>query len=400
MVPPAMSEAGSVIIYRGFYNEKTIKLFIAMLLFVVPVILLIVLLGYAKQLENQGTEEPLETEESKMPETAESLPEEPEIVYDPPEYTFTTDEITVYIGGLTEEYTIAFVNDLHLVTDTEVGHVLEEELPEVMKRYNELSVTADGKHAEDLWPEVIKYLNYNDFDAVIFGGDLLDYCSPSNIEVLEQGFDQLKYDRDRVIYLRSDHDYIGTYGGSQYTDADGVAAQAQLWDGDSEEKVIDLGEFLIVGINRSYQNLSDERLEYLNRELRDGRPVIVATHVPFYSEEDAESLEARSMEIRNRIYYWNKTDSVYSPDENTQKFIDEMYAPGSNVVQILAAHLHASWDGKATKKVGEHIFAPAYSGSIGIIHVTGQKVQETQMGDVSSNNAIKEKQNEEKDPGK
>lgn len=52
----------------------------------------------------------------------ESLPEEPEIVYDPPEYPFTTDEITVYIGGLTEEYTIAFVNDLHLVTDTEVGH--------------------------------------------------------------------------------------------------------------------------------------------------------------------------------------------------------------------------------------------------------------------------------------
>ena len=282
--------------------KKTIKLFIAMLLFVVPVILLIVLLGYAKQSENQGTEEPLETEESKMPETVESLPEEPEIVYDPPEYPFTTDEITVYIGGLTEEYTIAFVNDLHLVTDTEVGHVLEEELPEVMKRYNELSVTADGKHAEDLWPEVIKYLNYNDFDAVIFGGDLLDYCSPSNIEVLEQGFDQLKYDRDRVIYLRSDHDYIGTYGGSQYTDADGVAAQAQLWDGDSEEKVIDLGEFLIVGINRSYQNLSDERLEYLNKELRDGRPVIVATHVPFYSEEDAESLEARSMEIRNRKY--------------------------------------------------------------------------------------------------
>ena len=166
-------------------------------------------------------------------------------------------------------------------------------------------------------------------------------------------------------------------------DADGWQLRHNS-DGDSEEKVIDLGEFLIVGINRSYQNLSDERLEYLNRELRDGRPVIVATHVPFYSEEDAESLEARSMEIRNRIYYWNKTDSVYSPDENTQKFIDEMYAPGSNVVQILAAHLHASWDGKATKKSGGSIFLPpAYSGSIGIIHVTGQKVQETQMGDVS-----------------
>lgn len=32
--------------------------------------------------------------------------------------------------------------------------------------------------------------------------------------------------------------------------------------------------------------------------------------------------------------------------------------------------------------------------------MTGQKVQETETGDVSSNNAIKEKQNEEKDPEK
>ena len=376
--------------------KKIIKLFIAILLFVIPMVLLIFLLGYTKQVENYGTEETFETEEPTLPEPMESLQEETEIVYDSPKYSFATDEITVYIGGLTEEYTIAFVNDLHLVTDTEVGHVLEEELPEVMKRYNELAITNDGKHAEELWPEIIRYLNYNNFDAVIFGGDLLDYCSPSNIEVLKQGFEQLKYDSDRMIYLRSDHDYVGTYGGSQYTDADGFAAQKQLWDGDSEEKVIDMREFLIVGINKSYLNLSDDRLNYLNGELRDGRPVIVATHVPFYVTEDAESLEARSLEIRNKIYYWNPTNSGYCPDENTQKFIDEMYAPGSNVVQILAAHLHASWDGKATKKVGEHIFAPAYSGSIGIIHVTGQKVQETEVGDVSSNNVIKEKENGEK----
>lgn len=378
--------------------KKIFKLFISMFLFLIPLGILIFLLGLEKQRTDENPEvTPVETETTEVPETTENLPEEPEkITYDPPEYQFATDEITVYIEGLTRDYTIAFVNDLHLVTDTEVGHVLEEELPELMKRYNELSVTADGKHAEEIWPEVIKYLNYNDFDAVVFGGDLLDYCSPSNIEVLKQGFDQLKYDSDQMIYLRSDHDYIGTYGGDRYTDADGIAAQARLWDGDSEKKVIDLGEFLIVGINKSYSNLSDERLKYLIGKLRDGRPVIVATHVPFYVEEDAESLEARSMEVRNRIYYWNPTDSVYCPDQNTQKFIQEMYAPNSNVVQILAAHLHGSWDGKATQKIREHIFAPTYSGSIGIIHVTGQKVQETGNGDVSFNDVTKERENNEK----
>lgn len=303
---------------------------------------------------------------------AESIPEEEEIVYDPPEYDFKTDEITVELDGLDREYTIAFVNDLHMITDKEAGDVLEENLPVVRERYENLSVTPEGIHGEELWPEIVKYLNYHDFDAVIFGGDMLDYCSHSNMKALTQGFEDLKYPKECLLYLRSDHDYGGWYGGSVFTDSDGFAAQAGLWDGDTGEGCIDFEEFRIVGINKSYVNLSDDRLEFLMQQIESGKPVILATHVPFYSEMDT-SLEQLSMAVRNRIYYWNPENSGYCPDANTQQFIDHMYAPDSNVVQIVAAHMHAAWDGVVANDLKEHIFAPSFQGNIGIIHVVDRE---------------------------
>lgn len=294
-----------------------------------------------------------------------------EIIYGPPEYSFKIDEITVEIEGLDRGYDIAFVNDLHLITDSEPGDVLEENLPVVRERYDTFSVTPEGVHAEELWPEIIKFLNYYDFDAIIFGGDMLDYCSHLNMSVLEEGFDGLKYPREQIMYIRSDHDYGGWYGGSVFTDTDGFIAQSKLWDGDESTGCIEFDEFMIVGVNKSYQNFSEERLSFLKEKLGAGKPVIVASHVPFYSEAD-KSLEETSMEVRNRIYYWNKEDSSYHPDENTQEFIDCMYDADSNVIQIVAAHLHASWDGIAANDVKEHIFAPSFEGRIGIIHIIGK----------------------------
>lgn len=269
---------------------------------------------------------------------------------------------------MTRGYDIAFVNDLHMITDSEPGDVLKENLPKVRERYDTLSVTPEGIHGEELWPEIIQFLNFYNFDAIIFGGDMLDYCSHSNMNALTEGFDELKYPKEQIMYLRSDHDYGEWYGGGVFTETDSFIAQSKLWDGDDGMACIEFDEFQIVGINKSYQNLPEERLDFLLKKLNGDKPVILATHVPFYSEED-ESLEKLSMEVRNRVYYWNRENSPYCPDVNTQKLIDCMYDEDSNVIQILAAHLHAAWDGVVANNLKEHIFAPAFEGRIGIVHI-------------------------------
>ncbi len=321
----------------------------------------------------ESTTEEGQSEENT--ESTESVEENQMPLYPPAEYDFIVDEITVEIEGLSRGYDIAVINDLHLITDTQPGDVLEENLPTVTDRYNTFAVTSDGVHADELWPEIIKFLNYYDFDGVVFAGDMLDYCSHSNMSVLSEGFDDLKYPKEKIMYIRSDHDYGGWYGGGVFTDADGFTLQSEFFDGDSGKNCIEFDEFLIVGVNKSYQNLSDNRLSFLNEKMNMGKPVIMVTHVPFYSEQDP-SLEELSMEKRNRIYYWNKENSTYSPDANTQSFIDNMYDINSSVVQILAAHVHAAWDGVVANDLRQHIFGPAFEGRIGIVHVVAKKESE------------------------
>ncbi|MCM1541275.1 MAG: hypothetical protein NC121_08435 [Blautia sp.] len=304
-----------------------------------------------------------------VPDSTEA-PGEEEIVYPAPEYDFKADEITVEIPGLEREYAIAFVNDVHMITDHKSGDVTEDNLAVVKERYETLSVTEEGIHAEDLWPQVIAYLNYNEFDAVIFGGDILDYCSNSNILALKSGLSELKYPDDRIMYIRSDHDYGGWYGGSGFTDTDGFLLQTFVLDGDVTEKVIEFDEFLVVGINQSYRAISQEDYEIIAGNIDSGKPVLIASHVPFYSEVD-DSLEELSMQVRNKIYYWSEDGVNYVPEGWTQELINKIYDEDSNVVQIVAAHMHSSWDGYVTDRLKEHIFAPVFQGNIGIIHVTG-----------------------------
>lgn len=313
--------------------------------------------------------------------------EEP-ISYPAPAYPFKTDEITVVVDGLEREYDIAFVNDIHLITDHKSGDVTEENLKTVTERYESMAVTEDGVHAEELWQEMIKYLNYNDFDAVIFGGDILDYCSNSNIIALNAGFRELKYPADRIMYLRSDHDYGGWYGGSGFTDSDGFVLQSYVLDGDSMEKCIELDDLVIVGVNQSYREISEGTLELMEEKLQGDKPVLLATHVPFYSEVE-ESLADLSMEVRGRIYYWSDDSTVYVPSGRTRQFIDMVYAKEANVVQIVGAHLHAAWDGYVTEDLKEHIFAPGFQGNIGIIHVIGgENENDEENGDEGKNAQI------------
>lgn len=322
--------------------------------------------------EESGIEESSTFEE----ETSEPISEE--VYYPEPNYHFQTDEIIVEVPDLSKEYTVAWVSDLHMVTDHEISDdILAEDLDAVQARYDFFQ-TADGVHGEDLLPEIIDYLNYGSYDAIIFGGDMLDYCSVSNMELLKSEFDRLNK-KIPVLYIRADHDYGFWYGGDGFTEADAENMHQEMADGDDlNTKYLDFGEFVIIGVNRSTKDMFPEQYRILDEMFTnaasEGKPVIVATHVPYASKIDETNevtLYDRSMEIRNKIYYWGGGN--YVPNEVTSNFLDKIYREDTSVVEVLAGHLHAGWDGKLTEQVNQHIFEPAYLGSIGIIKFVPEK---------------------------
>ena len=290
--------------------------------------------------------------------------------YPAPKYDFDTEEVTLEMEGITREYRIAVVNDIHMITDKESGDVWEDYMPTLRTRHDYMFITGDGVYAEDLWPEIVKYLNHNDFDAILFAGDLIDYCSNSNITALKNGLNELRYPADRMLYIRSDHDYGAWYGGNVYTEVRSAYAQTYLFDSDRDPKYLDLGEFGVIGYNRSYRNMYEEEVAYYEEKMDGEQPLIFLTHVPFYSDVD-ESLYNLSMEVRQKIYYWSNDEGAgYRPDANTQKIIDKMYNGESNVQLIVAAHMHESWDGQVSENMRQHIYGPDFRGQIGILHIT------------------------------
>ncbi len=347
-------------------------------LLIISITLLILFLGVFKNKESNtpSLQEVESTEESSIVcnETEEETQSsrESEVVvqdYPKPEYAFTTDEVTIAIKGLSREYTIAWVSDLHLVSDHKAGEALgdvhAEYLDAIDRRYEGLAVTSDGVHAEDLWPEIVKYLNYNKFDGVIFGGDMMDYCSNSNVAMIKEGLDNL---RIPYIYIRADHDYGAYYGGVFFTETQARQLH-QTIDGDAiSYKFWDDGDFLVLGIDNSTKDMPDYYLDMVTDVYSRGKPVIMATHVPYDTKVD-DTLKELSMQVRNTIYYWSDESDQYKPNDVTRKYLDMVYDENTVVSQVLAGHLHASWDGMISAQVSQHIFAPAFSGSIGIIHV-------------------------------
>ncbi len=295
---------------------------------------------------------------------------EPPVSYPEPDYNFTMEELYVPLEGLTKDYTIAWVSDLHLITDHKPGGISDGSMIEVNRRYNTLSVTKDGVHAEELWPEIVKCLNAGNYDAVIFGGDMMDYCSVSNMEVLKNGYEQLRYDKDRILYIRSDHDYGAWYVGMNFTQFDIYDLHKEL-DGDElTEKYLDMGEFMMIGINDSTKSISEENYTIVkslyDKADKEKKPVIAVTHVPYGSNMDP-TLEQLSIKIRNKPYYWCGPD--YQPSETMWDYLDFIFGEEPRAKMALAGHLHAAWDGMVTEKLREHIFSPAFSGTIGVIHV-------------------------------
>lgn len=362
--------------HRNRRRSRKIKQRILMGAVLVLALLLGLTIGFL--LTREKKEEPVEETETEVETELEESTEETETTekieeakeYPAPVYQFREEEVTVEVEGLEKEYTLAFVNDIHMISDFKAGPVTEESLPTIQQRYDEMFITNDGKGipSVELWPEIVKYLNHYDFDGVIFAADLLDYSSTTNVQKLKEGMEELKYPLDKMMYLRSDHDYGGWYGGESYTDDDGVKAQEDILGGDSMEQVLDFGDFQVVGINRSHKNISAEQHAFIDKQLDTGKPTIMVTHVPFYSEVD-ESLLDLSMQVRNKIYYWHPQAPNYVPDGETQGLIDRMYHGDANVVEILGAHIHASWDGQVTDQLREHVFGPCYQGQIGIVHV-------------------------------
>ena len=337
--------------------------------------------GWEETEEDEDREEDEERDEEQEDEESSEVVE---IEYPAPEYEFKTDEVTIEIPGLTKSYTLAWVSDLHLTSDFEpADDVMPEHIETIKQRHDTLFINTEAEtgtvtYSEELWPEIIKYLNYTKidgkrFDGIIFGGDIMDYCSQSNLDLFLKEYQNLDTSIP-FLYIRADHDYGFWYGGNVFTEPMAEALHKDIAGGDElSQKYLDFGEFVVIGVNRSNKDMSQTQYDIIkgwyDKAKQENKPVIAVTHVPYESQDGM--FKEFSMEVKGKVYYWSYflQEGNNIPNVVTRQYLDEIYAENTPVVKVLAGHMHAGWDGMITPQVSQHVFEPAFRGSIGIIHV-------------------------------
>lgn len=269
--------------------------------------------------------------------------------------------------GLSKTYTILTLNDLHIeAMDSTVQEAYKQT---VIDRFSVLFVNPMGVHSMDMWNGISSILDSYNADGIVFIGDIIDYCSNSNSEVLKKGLDKLN---TPYIYLRADHD-LGVW----YTDGNMTSEQAKAISSEiaewSDVYVVDYNEFYLVGWNNSTSQLSREGLnqakDIFQMAKQEDKPILLMTHVPINSVVD-DSLEnyARTVDGQGRAKLWGE-DCLYQPDETTQEFLDMVLAEDSPVKVVVAGHLHFKYVTLLNDKITEYVMDTGYRGNIGKIYL-------------------------------
>lgn len=263
------------------------------------------------------------------------------------------EDTVIEIPGLSRDYEFIVVNDLHLIVpNEEVGQeytsLVESRMPEFTDK--------DGKKSSEIWMDMAKQIDNENADLVIFAGDMIDYVSTSNVDLLKRGMNTID---EPILYIRSDHDYSRHYTGEALSQEDALQLQLSLTD-DPDVWTVEYDDMLILGINKSFENISKEMLKEIQEAFKKKKPILIVTHVPYDSPVD-KSLRAASFSGRGIYNLWG-LGNRYVPDENTTMLMEMIYDKDSPVVAVIAAHLHFPYQTPLSDHVQEYVCVPSYTG--------------------------------------
>lgn len=313
-----------------------------------------------KTSEAEKPSEAEKTFETMEPEAA-PVPEEPvksrfETVAE--EIGLWVDCVEIDLPGVQNPYELLFVNDMHVLKLDD--QVAADHVETVRVRQDIMFRTQTGMYSADAWLKLSGILDDFAADAVIFGGDMIDFASATNVEVLSEGLSQIK---TPYIYLRADHD-LGTWysGGTMYAE-DAIALHTSVCSY-QDMFVLEYPEFYVLGWNNSTSQLTDEGMEAVMNIWESGKPIILTTHVPLNSIVDNSLAEAAAnVDPEGRKKLWGD-GCLYQPYGNTSSLLEMIYDANSPVKAVFSGHLHFKHTVQLTEQTLEYVFAPAFQGKI------------------------------------
>lgn len=279
------------------------------------------------------------------------------------EWKKTITEETLVIPGLKEEYTFLFLTDTHMVVPDEADSDRVEEYANL--RFDEFQNEEDISSAEQ-FREWVDYANEQKIDALLLGGDIIDYPSIANIEYLEENLEQLEMP---YLYALGNHDwtfpweYMTAYGEEMY-----LTQLEPYMQSNSAIHKLETEELIIVAVDNSANQIEPEAMEEYSQILQQGKPVIVMLHVPLVTQSVlTKAKETWSGQV---VLGGGNYGGIY-PDEVSTEFIERTTTKDSPVKAVLAGHVHFADRDMINENIVQIVGDAGYKGSAVLLHVKG-----------------------------
>lgn len=156
----------------------------------------------------------------------------------------------------------------------------------------------------------------NTADAAVMTGDVMDNVTPGNIRATEAGFASLQIP---FIAVCGNHEPWETL-------PDGMLLSRMK----QPVFTVDLGDLRLVGVNNADRIITPEQLTQVEALLADGKPTVVALHVPMLTPDNYAAVYGCGE-------YFRMNDFDGCPPENDRFRTLVSAAP---VVAVLSGHLH------------------------------------------------------------
>ena len=226
--------------------------------------------------------------------------------------------------NLNKEYHLYQISDSHMVyTDNDKEKNWFNGKKYFSNKYNEPYLDYYDNHSSvEIFNDIIDYINKDKNDLVILSGDIIDYVDDNNTKLLDDLINKIKA---KKLFVYGNHDIIPNYR--------------------DDYQSIDLGEFIIVGLNNANKTFNEYQIEKLQNDLKKQKPIIVVCHIPIMTPFNKNDLNG----IDNYFFIdYENTDNI------TKSFID-LLLDNDEIKGVFCGHIHGNGITELKKGVNEYI---------------------------------------------
>lgn len=278
---------------------------------------------------------------------------------------------TVTIPGLSKEYTLLQVSDLHSAAfSAEESKAMDASRRSyITGRRN--SFTDGLLLSEERMPYMFGYADEIGADLMLLTGDIIDFPSEMNVTLMRDTLASLK---TPALYSLGNHDwcyaddYLSTNAAATYIPALNALSAGEPAD-DPYVKYVDFGEFMVVSVDNSTDSVTAATVDKFLALCRQGKPIILMLHVPLH----VDSLVADCTKVWGKDLGMGGDTGVCAWSPDVQRFYAAVAEDeNSPVVAVFAGHVHFNHEDVLPNGVSQYITSTAYTGDCRVITVKGE----------------------------